>query len=256
MNCRGCNKDLVEGDEYKMVAEWPFCPSCFEDLMQGRVKRVEAQPQEPPQAAAPVEPAAEATVPCSVCKRPLGPDEGMKLGIWTFCPECFGELKSFSQAYTGGSEDEAEEESKEAEEAEGGIAGFTVGLAKYVTCSECGRRIPQGGSRSLEGGGPLCPDCYYKMSVLAEKGAKVEPSTASAGIGTLEDPAGRAAARVEQGRCSCCDRPLRPGFFEDVEGFTLCRPCLSTDPALAVKIARERHRKLLDSLREGLGSAG
>jgi len=250
MNCRGCGKDLVEGDDYRMVAEWPFCPPCFEELMKGHAKPAQAKTEEPPEAARSEPAAGPATVPCSVCKRQLGPEEGKKLGIWTFCPECYGELKSFAQAYSPEEETAAENGApgKDAEEEpEGGIAGVAIGLAGYVTCTKCGRRIPQGGSRSLDGAS-LCPDCYYAAAREAEQRA-VSPGDAPA------DAAKQPGSEAPPGtgdQCACCGRPLRAGFFDEVEGFTLCRACLSTDANLAVRIARERHRKLLESIRQGL----
>lgn len=259
MKCRGCNTDLVDGDDYRMVADWPFCPSCFEKLMKGTDKPAENPPEISPEEI-PAEQAHDpAPVPCSVCKRPLGLEEGQKIGIWTFCPECYADLASFAEMDTpeddgtvkktvgGGNPDSGE---KATDEAEGGIAGFAVGLSTYVRCTNCGRRIPQGGSRPLEGGS-LCPDCYYAVAVKEEPRP---PSQAPAPIAPAPGEEPLDEPRDSEDRCDCCDRPLRSGFHEAVEGFTLCRACLSTDSNLAVQIARERHRRLLDRIREGLGS--
>ena len=45
MECKQCSKNLA-GEEYKMVAEWPFCPDCFRKLMEKPTEkdRVEAKP--------------------------------------------------------------------------------------------------------------------------------------------------------------------------------------------------------------------
>ncbi|MHC1724563.1 MAG: hypothetical protein AB9866_00820 [Syntrophobacteraceae bacterium] len=261
MICRGCKKELVDGEEYRMVAEWPFCPSCFEDLLKGAGKPAEGQTAEQP-ASAPVRVhSGTATARCSVCKRQLGPEEGSKLGFWTFCPKCYEDLASLAEVETP----ETEGELKDAatydspgtpaiDETDGGIAEVTVGLAKYISCKGCGRRIPQGGSRAVDGES-YCPDCYYAMSDKGEQrpASQVPPLPAPPA-----DEADRPAEEPSQGgedRCACCGHPLRSGFFDEMDGFTLCRACLSTDSALAVEIARERHRRLLDRIREGLASS-
>ncbi|MEN6486522.1 MAG: hypothetical protein ABFD98_16725 [Syntrophobacteraceae bacterium] len=246
MKCRGCGKELVEGDDYRMVAEWPFCPSCFEDLMKGPAK-----PRETP-AAPVVQEQAPAPERCSACKRELAPGEGGKFGIWTFCPECYGDLVSLTRDETAGDEETAENEdglsgaeAREDAEKDAVAARVAVGLATYVNCKGCGRRIPVGGSRNVDGE-LYCPDCYY---ALTEKEAQ-NPEARPAGI-PGEAPGKHRPAEGED-RCACCDRPLRAGFHDTVEGFPLCGACLSTDSALALQIARERHRRLLDRLRSGL----
>lgn len=246
MKCRGCGKELVEGDDCRMVAEWPFCPSCFEALMRGPAK-----PQETP-AAAVVPEQEPATARCSACKRELAPGEGGKFGIWTFCPECYADLASMTRDEPAGDEETAAEEDglsneqalKNAEN-DALAARVAVSLATYVNCKGCGRRIPVGGSRNVVGE-PYCPDCYY---ALTEKEAEI-PGTLPAGEATENLPAPEG-----EDRCACCGRPLRTGFHDTVEGFPLCGACLSTDSTLALQIARERHRRLLDRLRNELKPA-
>ena len=40
MQCKKCGKDL-SGEEHRMVAEWPFCMDCFQQLMEKPAKKVE-----------------------------------------------------------------------------------------------------------------------------------------------------------------------------------------------------------------------
>ncbi len=246
MKCRGCDRELVDGEDYRMVAEWPFCPSCFEDLMKGSLKPAGpqiAEQTEPTPAA--VEPG-PAPVLCSVCKRQLKPEEGRKLGIWNFCLECYGELESLA---FGGEESEEEDAGKEVPEEgqPGGILGATVELSKYVSCKNCGRRIPLGGSRTVEGE-PYCPDCYYALVETEEKETATpvppSPEKTDQSDNVLPENAGY--------RCACCDRPLHRESSREVEGFVLCGACRETDLDLALRIARERHRRLLAGLSAGL----
>lgn len=248
MKCRGCDRELVEGEDYRMVAEWAFCPPCFENLMKGPDKASEPQPAERSEPASGTEGPAPSPVPCSVCKRPLGPEEAKKLGIWSFCPECYCELESFAREAESPDGEGAGTAAQEAEEPEGGIDGVTVELTGFTTCKGCGRRIPRGGSRSVDGES-YCPDCFYALS-----GKETEKSTAPPVPIPPDktDQSGEVPTREGEGRCACCDRPLRQGACEEVEGFALCRACLTTDPDLALRIARERHRRRLAGIMEGL----
>jgi len=256
MKCRGCDRELVDGEDYRMVAEWAFCAPCFENLMKGPGEPAERQPAEGAAPAPEREGSAPSPVLCSVCKRPLRPEEGKKLGIWSFCPECYGDLESFARAVESPDDEGAGEDGAEGagtaaqavEEPEGGVAGVTIELAKYIRCKGCGRRIPQGGSKTVDGE-PYCPDCYYALADEKEGKSAAPPVPASP---DQTDQSGIAPRRDGEDRCACCDRPLRKDSGGEVEGFALCRACLSTDPDLAVRIARERHRRLLAGIMEGL----
>ncbi len=235
-----------------MVAEWPFCLSCFDNLMKGPLKSREVeQPADIPAAATEA-----ATVRCSVCKGQFPPEIVRTLSFWTFCPQCYEEPASLAGMENQEGEtspDPADSAASTEDIPEGGGAEMTVGLAKYINCRGCGRRIPQGGSRSIEGE-HFCPDCYYRMSQELERGQTAKPPPLGERQAAEMEPPPEISSREGGDRCACCDRPLRPGLYEEMEGFTLCRACLSTDSALAVKIARDRHRRLLDRIREDLGA--
>ena len=248
MRCRGCGKEMTDGEEHRMVAEWTFCVPCFESLMKGPGKPEESHPPGLTDPAREREESAPSHVPCSVCKRPVRPEEAKKLGIWSFCPECYGELESFARAAEPPEGEDAGAAAEEGGEPEGGIAGVAVELTGFITCKGCGRRIPRGGSKIVDGE-PYCPDCSYALSEKEkEKGAASPVFTPPADVGRLAS----VAAEDGENRCGCCDRPLRKGSYDEVEGFALCRACLSTDPDLAVRIARERHRRLLMGIMKGL----
>jgi hypothetical protein len=103
---------------------------------------------------------------------------------------------------------------------------------RFVQCAGCGRRIPEGGSKTI-GEAPHCPDCHARLSVAAE---------AQAG------PAGAAAPPTEDapGGCEACDRVTRT--MHEIDGFRLCAACVSTSPELAMDVARARHRERLTRL--------
>ena len=146
MICRGCGRDIVDGEDYSMVAEWPFCASCFEGLLQGSGKGKEGEAAESPRDSSVAVGAGPAPVRCGVCQRELATGEEKKLGPWTFCSQCFGELVSMpkvegieaevtgqGEAEADGSGPEAKAEAEAADEKEGGVARVSVGFATYIT---------------------------------------------------------------------------------------------------------------------------
>jgi formylmethanofuran dehydrogenase subunit E len=263
MKCRSCGADIVDGEDYRMVAEWPFCPSCFEGLMK-RDGHEEPPAAEHLEASPAVEDSApESVVRCNICNRELKSEEGKKLGIWVFCPSCYGDMVSMPKLEMVEAEEAPRDETKvegndtKTESTEEGVrvvAGAELGFAAFVKCRGCGRRIPKGGGRIVNGN-PFCPDCYYAMPPSEEtRDLPVHaPPQAATGIREMGRETDETADEAKD-RCGCCNHPLRSGLYHEVEGFTLCRACLSTDPDLAVQVARERHRKLLERLRDELNS--
>ena len=255
MICRGCGKDIAD-DDCRKVAEWPFCPSCFEGLMKGPGKTEADRPPGQLQARSDAADAGSKALRCVVCKKELEPGEHKKLGSWTFCSGCYQELVTIPNAVAAEAEDagQSEADAGDAEaQAEGNdalIARVSVGLAAYVQCKGCGRRIPQGGARVVNGE-TFCPDCYYAMPAEA-KTPSVQTLPGAPQAPSKKDLSDRVETHGAEDRCACCDRALRTGFFSEVDGFILCRACLSTDAELAVQIARQRHRRLLDRLRDEL----
>lgn len=256
MKCRGCGQDL-DGDNYKMVADWPFCTACFEGLLhkpaQERMEEVGREPVQP-------EPKPDPSL-CSMCRKELLPGEGRQLAVWILCPQCYADLVSPTVPEEPKDEDAATVTSTAPEEDESSASGgnvpedgdeaasrIQVTVTKFIQCAKCGRKIPQGGSR-LRDGSPLCPDCYYSRDETAEEGHSGmddEPSVPPGGKGIHPEPVEDVQDVVK--RCAACGAAMEAGLLERVDGFLICRACFTTDPGLAVQIAREKHRRSLQQL--------
>ncbi len=171
MECRGCGRN-VDDANVRMVAKWPFCPDCFEDLLAKKGAApapVNAPAQETEEDETPPERAAPATTPCQICKRPTVEALMKKVGIWRFCPDCYADLASPAHEDASADMQAAPEAALKKPDdkpddkndaASGGPAGDRIESARFVNCNRCGRRIPEAGSKALDGAS-LCPDCYY-----------------------------------------------------------------------------------------------
>jgi hypothetical protein len=96
-------------------------------------------------------------------------------------------------------------------------------------CSRCGRAMPGPGSYVLVDGRPHCAACAQR-------------STSASPKPTPEDPP---AALATGSACDACDRALGAGPQPETHGFRLCGACRSSDPELAVALARARHQRRL-----------
>jgi hypothetical protein len=117
---------------------------------------------------------------------------------------------------------------------------------------------------------PYCPDCYYglpeEVRQAAEEAAAaemaVEEAEAAETAGeevqpaavSQEEPPPVEIPEVEAPEgCESCGKEVPEDKLQTVEGFGICRACLSSDAELAVHLARARHQKRLQRLREELG---
>lgn len=167
VQCKECGRELNES-EVRMVAHWSFCPDCFQKLLEKREKP-QASSDAPDEGKSPKEIppeiSAPAKAPCSLCGRETEADLLKRVGIWFFCPRCSADMVARAEA--GSPEDEemppgdADKETYDPDAAvPGAVAQVPPGFVRFVHCAGCGRRIPEGGSRIVEGK-PYCPDCYY-----------------------------------------------------------------------------------------------
>jgi hypothetical protein len=246
MECKQCSKNLA-GEEYKMVAEWPFCPDCFRKLMEKPAEkdRVEAKSEEEVKDVVVEVGAVTAKSRCQLCDKEIEGDQYKKVGIWIFCPDCHLDM---TPRIKPPPPPEPEEETDEAEEEASIHARLHVKYIQRVTCAGCNKRIPEGGSRDVDGE-LYCPDCYYALPEetrqASEEAETTEPGREEAS--PLEQP------EVEAGPgCESCGKEISKEALQTVEGFGICRACLSSDAELAVHLARARHQKRLQRLKQDL----
>ena len=260
MQCKKCGKD-VSGEEYRMVAEWPFCMECFQGLMEKSAKKVEPPTEKvvkPEKKEAAVEVVFEtAKRRCTLCDKEIEGDQYKKVGIWTFCPDCHLDMTPRPKPPPP---PEPEEEAVDEEE-EAMKARFRIKYMHRVKCVGCGKMIPEGGSKQVEEE-PYCPDCYYGLPEEVRQAAEEAQAAAIAGEEatlaevTPEEPAPAKLPEVEAPEgCESCGKVVSEDKLQTVEGFAICQACLSSDAELAVQLARARHQKRLQRLREELGNS-
>ncbi len=251
MICKQCEKNL-DGEEYKMVADWPFCEDCFKELMEKAAEKKTFSTEEKPPPAGRI--AAETQIRCQSCEKPVDRGSAKKLGLFSFCEDCYSNLIARPKPLP---EEEAEEESEE----ELDPAARSIGLRfhihtqaeKDIPCDHCKRMITEKGSKKFYDKS-LCPECYYALP--EEKRAEAEAVAKQEADETVvsEKGAGEATAESEipGNRCEACGRKSAPELLETVEGFFICRPCMKSDPDTALEIARKRHRQYLQSAKNKL----
>ena len=218
MNCRSCDKELASGEE-KMVAQWVFCQECFTALLEKKnVAKEQTEEEEDKKEEC-----------CHLCKKALDEGSSKKVGLWKFCTDCFGDLNKPARLNVSLSVEPKEQEETEQEE-------VVVLKAVYVNCGQCGRRIPERGSKERNGE-PYCPDCYFA-------------SQESPRAPEVDEPMKLEAESISAGKCMSC---LNEGCeLKMVKGFPLCSACLVSDQNLALEIAKKRHKKKLEQLKSEL----
>jgi hypothetical protein len=264
MQCKKCSKDL-SGEEYRMVAEWPFCMECFHGLMEKPAKKAEPEVE----VEAPTEPEPEkedvsvevvfdqARKKCTLCEKEIKGDQFKKVGIWTFCPDCHLDMTPRQKPPPP---PQPEEEAVDEEEEAAMRARFRVKFMHRVKCSACGKMIPEGGSKQVDEE-PYCPDCYYslpeevRLAAEEAQAAAMEGEEATLAEVTPEEsaPAKPLEVEVPEG-CESCGKAVPEDKLQTVEGFAICQACLSSDAELAVHLARARHQKRLQRLKDELGT--
>ena len=261
MQCKKCGKDIV-GEEHRMVAEWPFCLDCFQLLMDKPAKKVEPEveveaPAEPEKEDVSVQVVLEqARQKCTLCEKEIEGDQYKKVGIWTFCPECHLDMTPRPKPPPP---PEPEEEAVDEAEEAAMRARFRVRYTHRVKCSACGRMVPEGGSRQVEEE-PYCPDCFYGLPEEVRQAAEEAEAAAMAGeeeetaemSREIEAPVEPPEIEAVPG-CESCGKEVAEDKLQTVEGFAICQACLSSDAELAVHLARARHQKRLQRLKEEMG---
>jgi formylmethanofuran dehydrogenase subunit E len=135
-------------------------------------------------------------------------------------------------------------------------ARFRVKYIHRVKCAACGRMVPEGGSKQVEDE-PYCPDCFYALPEEVRQAAEEAEAAAMAGeeAEVAEVSPEEAIPRdihepeIPEG-CESCGKKLTEDQLQTVEGFAICQACLSSDAELAVHLARARHQKRLQRLKD------
>lgn len=261
MECRKCGTEIT-GDEYRMVAEWPFCLPCFERLLNKPTEPSPAEPAPAEEPAAAEQPGAEppaapeqppalsfsvslSTAPrdagpqkkagqitCLLCEREIEGGTQQQLADWTFCPTCYATLVSMP---------DEEEEPAAPRPRKSPLVPPTY--AKPKACKGCGRRLQERATKEL-GDEPYCPECYQSRSRSAAQVVPGVQAQVKADRPAPPKPAGNV--------CESCGREVAPAALQTVEGFSICQACLSTDADLAVHLARKRHHLYMERLKTDL----
>jgi hypothetical protein len=253
MKCKDCGKEIT-GDEYRKVADWMFCLECFGQLMEKSEKKPETEAADPAESvAADTIPLDPAKLVCQSCSKEIDSGQEKKLGIWKFCSQCHGNLIFRPPKPVPPKEPEEEETADAAKDAIGPdgmpVGRVKVEMIKKVNCHGCDRSILEKAGREVDGN-LFCPECFYALpdQIVVDVKTKLgHPDSAPDKTAAKDFPA--TAGRQTEKKCESCEREIIEGNFDTVEGFVICRACLSTDPDMAVEVARGRHQKYLQQLK-------
>jgi hypothetical protein len=182
-----------------------------------------------------------ADAPCFVCGEPLEGGAVLELRGFAICARCApGLLGEDPPAGEGTSLEDDDAAAHAAIPSDGDVRGsgphrVAVPPAVLETpgvgtewCARCDRAMPGPGSYVLVDGRPHCPGC---AAARAQRSARAADESFG-----------------PDGGCDACGRALgspRSGPVPETAGFRLCTACLSSDPELAVALARARHQRRL-----------
>lgn len=142
------------------MAQWHFCPHCFENLMDSSEKQTDlaTEPDDTDAVAIKKEIAQNSDILCHLCQVKVEAGAEKVLGIWTLCDACYLDMNTSSKMPDSDPEDiEAEQQ-----EEDGDIDKLPrVDMNKTIPCAGCNRHILEVAAKEYDGQA-LCPDCYYK----------------------------------------------------------------------------------------------
>jgi hypothetical protein len=193
---------------------------------------------------------------CTLCEKEIEGDQYKKVGIWTFCPDCHLDMTPRQKPPPP---PEPEEEAVDEEEEAAMRARFRVKFMHRIKCVGCGKMIPEGGSKQVDEE-PYCPDCFYALPEEVRQAAEAAQAAAMANEEgetaeiSQEEPVPAKPPEVETPPgCESCGKAVPEDKLQTVEGFAICQACLSSDAELAVHLARARHQKRLQRLKDEMG---
>ena len=177
MNCKGCGKTILE-EEQRKVADWYFCPECFQKLMDRSdtdgVQETSETLTSQAEAGSPSESSsgpsqgsfADHTAAkniCDICQADLGDEGGQKLGIWSLCDTCYEDMTAKAKPDAPESEALETNAGDLPDETDEGQDAAPVDRNKTIYCHFCNRLILAVAAKEADGE-YLCPDCFYKKS--------------------------------------------------------------------------------------------
>lgn len=231
MECKKCGKNIA-GNEFRKVADWCFCLECFQELMYEAEKKDDEKREDSSEETAALQQKVAGKGKCCVCSKELEVDEGRNLLGLSFCPDCYEVLVKRPAVQAPLENDEKEDAPR--------VAQVRVDLKKNVLCQGCNRQIPLLGSKELEGRF-YCPDCYQALPEVQALKPKPFPVAGETPVGEVGPI------------CQACAREVSFESLRTIEGFEICQSCLAVDPDGALKIARARHRTLMEEMKKKLG---
>ena len=241
MECKKCGIDL-SGREYRTVAQWSFCPACFEALME------KAEEKRDDVARTPASEPAHKKHKCLICEKEIEQGEGREMLGFVFCLSCDENLVKRPDITPRAPSDD--EEAGIGPREKPAVEQVSVDFSTSVQCYGCGREIPAISSKQFNEQ-PYCPDCYYRLPEIEALKPGPFPAAVSGRPDTMEEQA--PSEKLEDGlKCQACRRQVLPDNLRTVNGFEICLACLTTDPDTALIIARTRHRKILEKLKKEL----
>ena len=220
MNCKKCGISL-EGKDYRMVAQWPFCVQCFQNLMENTEKKTDKRPKDNDTSFTQT----ETKQKCRVCGAEIESGMGRKMLGILFCDKCYEGLvkKPTVTPRLKSKESTIADDSL----SKPGVDQVSVNLNELVQCHGCGRKIPALGSKKFNGEF-FCPDCFRTLSLSEE----VKPE-------------------IESGQtCQACGRKVLSENLKIIKGFEICPACIATDQNAALEIARKKHKKVLEKIKK------
>ena len=169
MKCRNCGQEISE-ENCRKVAEWTFCPDCFQGLLDQKGKKDSPSEMETP-IAQPLK--ASPTQRCQLCGKTLEAGLFKQLGVWTFCSDCYDSMNYRPEMEIKAPGPE------EVKDAVPPLNGHESVEERYnpiepVNCEACGRKIPLRGAKELDGR-VLCPDCHAALRKRVNVKLQVNP---------------------------------------------------------------------------------
>ena len=160
MNCKKCEISL-EGKDYRMVAQWPFCTQCFQNLMEHTEKKTDSRTENNDALLTQT----ETKQKCQVCGAEIESGMGHEMLAILFCDKCHGNLIKrpavTPRLKSRESSSVTDSLNKPA------VNQVRVNLNELVQCHGCGRKIPALGSKKFNGE-LFCPDCFSALSIAEE----------------------------------------------------------------------------------------